>query len=175
MATMEIPGMGYGLRYEYGIFKQTIKDGGNAAAGQLVAASGSREVARLDEAVEVKLNCSFELGAHMLRPVVGRPSVLLGIPLTGRSSGTAARPSIPCASGLPARRITSISSCLVEGILWGHWQKRSQRSHLRVCSTPMIRHPWGRPAFLQSISWWPARWLILCGAFVAASPIGMRC
>ncbi|HEX8751111.1 MAG TPA: glycogen/starch/alpha-glucan phosphorylase, partial [Nitrospira sp.] len=27
MATMEIPGMGYGLRYEYGIFKQTIKDG----------------------------------------------------------------------------------------------------------------------------------------------------
>ena len=27
MATMQIPGMGYGLRYEYGIFKQTIKDG----------------------------------------------------------------------------------------------------------------------------------------------------
>ncbi|HTV55245.1 MAG TPA: glycogen/starch/alpha-glucan phosphorylase, partial [Terriglobia bacterium] len=27
MATMELPGMGYGLRYEYGIFKQTIQDG----------------------------------------------------------------------------------------------------------------------------------------------------
>jgi starch phosphorylase len=27
MATLQIPGMGYGLRYEYGIFKQTIKDG----------------------------------------------------------------------------------------------------------------------------------------------------
>jgi starch phosphorylase len=27
MATMGIPGMGYGLRYEYGIFKQTIVDG----------------------------------------------------------------------------------------------------------------------------------------------------
>src|SRR6266481_9987681 len=27
MATMEIPAMGYGLRYEYGIFKQTIQDG----------------------------------------------------------------------------------------------------------------------------------------------------
>ena len=27
MATLEIPGMGYGLRYEYGMFKQTIKDG----------------------------------------------------------------------------------------------------------------------------------------------------
>jgi starch phosphorylase len=27
MATMQLPGMGYGLRYEYGIFKQTIRDG----------------------------------------------------------------------------------------------------------------------------------------------------
>ena len=27
MATMEIPAMGYGLRYQYGMFKQTIQDG----------------------------------------------------------------------------------------------------------------------------------------------------
>ena len=27
MATMELPAMGYGLRYEYGIFKQSIRDG----------------------------------------------------------------------------------------------------------------------------------------------------
>src|SRR6266498_4132764 len=27
LATMQIPAMGYGLRYEYGIFKQTIQDG----------------------------------------------------------------------------------------------------------------------------------------------------
>jgi len=27
MATMQLPGMGYGLRYEYGIFKQSIRDG----------------------------------------------------------------------------------------------------------------------------------------------------
>jgi len=27
MATMALPAMGYGLRYEYGIFKQTIRDG----------------------------------------------------------------------------------------------------------------------------------------------------
>ena len=29
MATMRLPGMGYGLRYEYGIFKQTIRTAGN--------------------------------------------------------------------------------------------------------------------------------------------------
>ena len=27
MATLQLPAMGYGLRYEYGIFKQTIQDG----------------------------------------------------------------------------------------------------------------------------------------------------
>ena len=27
MATMQLPAMGYGLRYEYGIFKQTVQDG----------------------------------------------------------------------------------------------------------------------------------------------------
>ena len=27
MATLELPAMGYGLRYEHGIFRQTIQDG----------------------------------------------------------------------------------------------------------------------------------------------------
>ncbi len=81
MATMEIPGMGYGLRYEYGIFKQTIKDGWQCEQpDNWLRRPDPWEVARLDEAVEVKLNCSFELRSGMLRPVVGRPSVLLGIP-----------------------------------------------------------------------------------------------
>ena len=29
MATMQIPAMGYGLRYEYGMFKQSINHGGS--------------------------------------------------------------------------------------------------------------------------------------------------
>jgi starch phosphorylase len=40
MATLQLPAVGYGLRYEYGIFKQTIRDGWqDAAARQLAAAS----------------------------------------------------------------------------------------------------------------------------------------
>jgi starch phosphorylase len=81
MATMSIPGMGYGLRYEYGIFKQSIKDGWQyEQPDNWLRRPDPWEVARLEEAVEVKLNCSFELRAGVLRPIVGRPSVLLGIP-----------------------------------------------------------------------------------------------
>ena len=81
MATMGIPGMGYGLRYEYGIFKQTIVDGWQCEQpDHWLRRPDPWEVARLEEAVEVKLNCSFELRGGLLHPVVGRPSTLLGIP-----------------------------------------------------------------------------------------------
>jgi starch phosphorylase len=81
MATMEIPGMGYGLRYEYGIFRQTIVDGWQSEKpDHWLRRPDPWEVCRLEEAVEVKLNCSFELRGGMLRPVLGRSSVLLGIP-----------------------------------------------------------------------------------------------
>jgi len=73
--------MGYGLRYEYGIFKQTIRDGWQCEQpDNWLRQPDPWEVARLEETVEVKLNCSFELRAGMLRPVIGRPSILLGIP-----------------------------------------------------------------------------------------------
>jgi len=81
MATMEIPGMGYGLRYEYGIFKQTIKDGWqNEQPDNWLRRPDPWEVARLEDAIEVKLNATFELHGGMLRPIIGRPSILLGIP-----------------------------------------------------------------------------------------------
>ncbi|MBS0171035.1 MAG: glycogen/starch/alpha-glucan phosphorylase [Nitrospira sp.] len=81
MATRELPGMGYGLRYEYGIFKQTIKDGWQfEQPDNWLRRPDPWEVARLEEAVEVNLNCSFELRAGELYPIIGRPSILLGIP-----------------------------------------------------------------------------------------------
>jgi starch phosphorylase len=81
MATMQIPGMGYGLRYEYGIFKQTIKDGWQCEQpDNWLRRPDPWEVARLEESVEVKLNCSFELHDGELRMVPGRPSSIIGIP-----------------------------------------------------------------------------------------------
>ena len=81
LATMQIPAMGYGLRYEYGIFKQTIQDGWqHEVPDNWLRRPDPWEVARPYETVDVKLNCSFEVREGTLRAVVGRPSSLIGVP-----------------------------------------------------------------------------------------------
>ncbi len=81
MATMQIPAMGYGLRYEYGIFKQTIQDGWqHEVPDNWLRRPDPWEVARPYETVDVRLNCSFELRGGTLRAVTGRPSTLIGVP-----------------------------------------------------------------------------------------------
>lgn len=81
MATMQLPAMGYGLRYEYGIFKQSIQDGWQREQpDNWLRRQDPWEVARPNEAVEIKLNCSFELSGGTLRAVPGRPSAAIGIP-----------------------------------------------------------------------------------------------
>ena len=81
MATMQLPAMGYGLRYEYGIFKQSIQDEWQVEhPDNWLRRADPWEVARPQEAVEIKLNCSFELHGGSLRALPGRPSSLIGIP-----------------------------------------------------------------------------------------------
>src|SRR4029077_3839900 len=59
MATMQIPAMGYGLRYEYGIFKQTIQGGWQRELpDNWLRYPDPWEVHRPHETVEVPLNCS---------------------------------------------------------------------------------------------------------------------
>ncbi|HYL85482.1 MAG TPA: glycogen/starch/alpha-glucan phosphorylase [Candidatus Angelobacter sp.] len=81
MATMQLPGMGYGLRYEYGIFKQGIHNGWQIEKpDNWLRYPDPWEVARRQDSVDVKLNCSFELQAGTLRALVGKPSYLIGVP-----------------------------------------------------------------------------------------------
>jgi starch phosphorylase len=81
MATLGIPGMGSGLRYEYGIFRQTIRDGWqHEQPDHWLARPDPWEVARPDQAVEVQLACSFDIHAGALRTTTDRPSTLIGMP-----------------------------------------------------------------------------------------------
>jgi starch phosphorylase len=81
MATLQLPAMGYGLRYEYGIFRQSIENGWQTERpDNWLRRDDPWEVARPNEQVEIKLGCSFELRGGRLRLIPGAPSTLLGIP-----------------------------------------------------------------------------------------------
>jgi starch phosphorylase len=81
MATMQLPATGYGLRYEYGMFKQSIVDGWQKEnPDNWLRDSDPWEIARPHEQVEIKLNVSFQLRAGSFHVIPDRPSSLIGIP-----------------------------------------------------------------------------------------------
>jgi starch phosphorylase len=81
MATIQLPAMGYGLRYEYGIFRQLIQDGWQyEQPDNWLRQADPWEVVRPHDTVEIKLNCSFEVHGGTLRAVPNKPSTLCGVP-----------------------------------------------------------------------------------------------
>src|SRR5262249_33808312 len=81
LATLSIPAVGYGLRYEYGIFRQAIENGFRAEhPDRWLLYRDPWEVPRLAASVEVPVGCRFRLEAGTLKAIPGHPSRLLGIP-----------------------------------------------------------------------------------------------
>jgi glycogen phosphorylase len=81
MATLQLPAMGYGLRYEYGMFRQSLEHGWQREQpDNWLRRPDPWEVARPEDKVEIKLNCSFEIRKGELHPVFDRPSTLIGLP-----------------------------------------------------------------------------------------------
>jgi glycogen phosphorylase len=81
MATMQLPAVGYGLRYEYGMFRQSIEDGWqHEQPDNWLRRPDPWEVVRPDDKVEIRLNYSFEVREGTLHAIAGRPSTLIGIP-----------------------------------------------------------------------------------------------
>ncbi len=81
LATLEIPAFGYGLRYEYGIFRQAIQNGYQVERpDRWLARADPWEVARPEETVTVPIGCSFRLEGSALRAEPGRPMHLVGVP-----------------------------------------------------------------------------------------------
>jgi starch phosphorylase len=81
MATMQLPAMGYGLRYESGMFRQSLENGWQREQpDNWLRRTDPWEVARPDDKVEIRLNCSFETRKGELQPILGRSSTLIGLP-----------------------------------------------------------------------------------------------
>jgi glycogen phosphorylase len=80
LATLQYSAMGYGLRYEYGIFRQAIRGGYQVEEpDNWLRSPDPWEVARPGKVFAVPLHASYELrgAAVTIRP--NRPSTLLGI------------------------------------------------------------------------------------------------
>ena len=81
LATLQIPAIGYGLRYEYGIFRQEIANGYQVEQpDNWLRRPDPWEVARPDETVTVPLGSSFELHGGQIIVAPGQPTHLLGVP-----------------------------------------------------------------------------------------------
>ena len=81
MATMQLPATGYGLRYEYGMFRQSFENGWQQEHPDNWLRDGDPwEICRAHEKVEIELNCSFKLRDGRLEVIPNRPSSLFGIP-----------------------------------------------------------------------------------------------
>jgi starch phosphorylase len=92
LATLQYSGMGYGLRYEYGIFRQGIRDGFQVEQpDNWLRAPDPWEVTRPGKLYPVPLNASFELKGSAIRVTPNRPSTLLGVPYDRPVVGYGAR------------------------------------------------------------------------------------
>ena len=81
LASLAIPAIGYGLRYEYGIFRQEIQSGYQIEyPDHWLKYPDPWEVARPRETVQVAFGCSFRLENGVLHAVPHNPTHLLGLP-----------------------------------------------------------------------------------------------
>ncbi|HVA34482.1 MAG TPA: glycogen/starch/alpha-glucan phosphorylase [Candidatus Baltobacteraceae bacterium] len=81
MATLQLPAMGYGLRYQFGMFKQSFVGGWqHEGPDNWLNRPDPWEIERPDRAVDVHFNCTFSFvnGAFVATP--GQPTTLRGIP-----------------------------------------------------------------------------------------------
>jgi starch phosphorylase len=80
LATLQFPAIGYGLRYEYGIFKQSIREGWQVEnPDNWLRDVDPWEIVRPGKVYAVPLNASFELQGSTIQIMRDRPSTLLGI------------------------------------------------------------------------------------------------
>ena len=147
MATLQLPATGYGLRYEYGMFKQSIVDGWQKENPDNWMRMGDPwEVVRPPEMVEVKMGCSFKLvgGSFQLVPR-GQTVNLVGIPfdrpVVGYGGKTINTLRLWAAAAPDYFDFQEFGSGDFVGALAG---TPSGPSRSPACSIPTIQQLWGK-------------------------------
>jgi glycogen phosphorylase len=80
MATMQLSGMGYGLRYEYGIFRQIFRNGWQVEQpDNWLRRPDPWEVARPGKTIKVPINATVQMQGGRLQLIPNKPSYLLGV------------------------------------------------------------------------------------------------
>jgi starch phosphorylase len=80
LATLQYPAIGYGLRYEYGIFRQVIREGSQVEQPDNWLRNGDPwEIARPARRYAVPLNAKFEMRGSQLLFTPNRPARLVGM------------------------------------------------------------------------------------------------
>jgi starch phosphorylase len=80
LASMQFSAVGYGLRYEYGIFKQSVRDGYQVEQpDNWLRRPDPWEVARPGKVVKVPLHATVQMHDGKIGPIVDRPTHLLGV------------------------------------------------------------------------------------------------
>jgi len=100
MATLQLPAMGYGLRYEYGMFKQTIQDGWqHEVPDNWLRHPDPWEVTRPYARVTIKLNCHLSFTMRLCVQSQGIIRTCMAFRSIDPSWATEARTSIHSAFG----------------------------------------------------------------------------
>jgi starch phosphorylase len=80
LATLQYSAIGYGLRYEYGIFRQSVQNGYQIEEpDNWLRQPDPWQVSKAGKEYHVPLEASFELRGSTIKIIPNRPSVLLGV------------------------------------------------------------------------------------------------
>src|SRR5215813_5113650 len=92
LATLQYSAIGYGLRYEYGIFRQALRNGYQVEEpDNWLSQPDPWEIPRTGKRYRVPLNASVELQGSTIRIIPNRPSTIIGVAYDRPVAGYGAR------------------------------------------------------------------------------------
>ena len=152
MATMQLPAMGYGLRYEYGIFKQTIRDGWQQE--QPTTGCAARSLGGCPPAREGRNQAELLLRdsqAAACSVIPDQPSTLIGIPFDRPVVGYGGKTINTLrlwAAAAPDYFDFQDSAAAISS---AHWRRLWPPNRSRACFIPTIPRHAGRVALRAGV------------------------